>query len=188
MELEKTPGLTEAEQDAILAYQEAHMEHAAAAMGALLDPADAEEKTRGLTRALARIEGDHARLLELAPAGTPGREGGPTYGELLGLLRGLGLGERDLVRPEDPPVPWRELPDARLLAFCCLDLMHYGFLTGGAPGQVPGHVSKERLYDVPSEARGQIGRRGDRRNARRPSRAPDAPVAAAGEGHRRQPR
>jgi hypothetical protein len=35
MELEKTPGLTGAERDAILAYQEAHMEHAAAAMGPL---------------------------------------------------------------------------------------------------------------------------------------------------------
>lgn len=40
--------------------------------------------------------------------------------ELLALLRGCGLGERDAVRPDEPPVPWAELPSARLLVFCCL--------------------------------------------------------------------
>ena len=168
MELEKTPGLTDAERDTIFAYQEAHMEHAAAAMGTLFDPAGTGEQAEALTRALARIEEAHARLVELAPAGTPGREGGPGYGELLGLLRDLGLGGRDIVRPEDPPVPWQDLPEARLLAFCCLDLMHYAFLTGGAQDLVPGRASKERLYDVPSEARGEkseeeiAGAHGDR--------------------------
>ena len=51
--------------------------------------------------------------------------------ELLSLLRELRLGERDAVRPEDPPVPWDKLPEKKLLLFCCLDLMHYSSVTGG---------------------------------------------------------
>lgn len=160
MDLEKTPGLTEAERDAVAAYEEAHFHHAGAAMDAALNASGTEEGAEGLARAVARIEGAYSRLSELAPPGAPGRQRGMGYGELLVLLRGRGLGERDAVRPEEPPVPWAELPAARLLVFCCLDLMHYGFLTGGALNRAPGYSNKARLYDVPEGVREALGEEG----------------------------
>lgn len=58
------------------------------------------------------------------------------------------MGERTVAKLDDPTVPWGELPEARLLVFCCLDLMHYSFLTGAALDRVAGGFRKERLYDV----------------------------------------
>lgn len=160
MDLEKTPGLTEAERDAVVAYEEAHFLHAGATMDAALNASGTEDGAEDLARAVTRIEGAYSRLSELAPPGTPGGQGGMGYGELLALLRGRGLGERDAVRPDDPPVPWAELPPARLLVFCCLGLMHYGFLTGGALDWAPGYSRKARLYDVPEGVREALGEEG----------------------------
>jgi len=72
-------------------------------------------------RALARIEEAHEPDVGLAPAGTPGGERGPTYGELLGLVRGLGLGETrkmplpahtDETSPRPTRAPWVRLKGA----------------------------------------------------------------------------
>lgn len=160
MDLEKTPGLTEAEREAVAAYEEAHFFHAGAAMDEALNASAAEEGAESLARAVARIEGAYSRLSELAPPGTPGGQGGMGHGELLALLREHGLGERDAVRPDEPPVPWAELPAARLLVFCCLGLMHYGFLTGGALDRAPGYSRKARLYDMPEGVREALGEEG----------------------------
>src|SRR5215216_3676145 len=161
MNLQETPGLTGAEQAAVAAYEEAHVLHAGSALEALLDARSTEEeKAERVGCAVARTEATYFRLSELAPSGTPGREGGMGYGELLTLLQRLGLGERSVAKSDDPPVPWGELPEARLLAFCCLDLMHYSFLTGGALDRVPGRSSKERLYDVLDAVRAKMGEEG----------------------------
>jgi hypothetical protein len=94
------------------------------------------------------------------------------YGELLSLLRRNELGERDIAKSDDPPVPWGVLPEARLLAFCCLDLMHYSFLTGGALDHAAGRSRKKRLYDVPEALRAEMkeeeiaGAHGDRNELR----------------------
>ncbi len=169
MDLEKTPGLTGAEQAAVAAYQEAHVLHAGSALDTLLNSGSSEEeKAEGAGRAVAQIEQAYSRLSELAPSSTPGREGAMAYGQLLSLLRGLGLGERAVAKLDDPPVPWGELPEARLLVFCCLDLMHYSFLTGGALDHAAGRSKKQRLYDVPETVRAEMreeeiaGAHGDR--------------------------
>jgi hypothetical protein len=166
MDHEKVPDLTGAEREAVTAYQEAHLLHASVAMEEVFgDEDEAEERLR---RAVERIEEAHARLSELAPQGTPGREEGPSHVELLSLLRELRLGERDAVRPEDPPVPWDKLPEKKLLLFCCLDLMHYSFVTGGALDHVRGRSAKGRLYDLPQGERAAMseeqiaGQHGDR--------------------------
>lgn len=167
--MEKTPGLTGAEQAAVAAYQEAHVLHAGSALDTLLNSGSSEEeKAEGAGRAVAQIEQAYSRLSELAPSSTPGREGAMGYGQLLSLLRGLGLGERAVAKLDDPPVPWGELPEARLLVFCCLDLMHYSFLTGGALDHAAGRSRKQRLYDVPETVRAEMreeeiaGAHGDR--------------------------
>lgn len=61
---------------------------------------------------------------------------------------------------DDPPMPWGELPEARLLAFCCLDLMHYSFLTSGALDRAAGRSRKKRLYYVPEAVRSEFGEEG----------------------------
>jgi hypothetical protein len=157
--LEEIPGLTGTEQAAVAAYEEAHFLHAADVLDVAFDAESTqEEKAQRVGRAVARIEEAYSRLSELAPLGTPGREGGMTYGKLLSLLRRLG--ERAVAKPDEPPVPWGELPEARLLAFCCLDLMHYSFLTGAALDRVAGRSSKERLYDVAEAVRAEMGEEG----------------------------
>jgi hypothetical protein len=157
MDLEKTPGLTGAEQAAVAAYQEAHVLYAGSALDTLLNSGSSEEeKAEGAGRAVAQIEQAYSRLSELARSSTPGREGAMGYGQLLSLLRGLGLGERAVAMLDDPPVPWGELPEARLLVFCCLDLMHYSFLTGGALDHAVGRSRKQRLYDVPETVRAEM--------------------------------
>jgi hypothetical protein len=161
MHLEKTPGLTGAEQAAVAACEEAHLLHAANVLDAALDTGSPEvEKGERVDRAVTRIEEAYSRLSELAPSGTPGRKDGVGYRSLLSLLRQLGLGERAVAKPDDPPVPWGTLPEARLLVFCCLDLMHYSFLTGPALDRVAGRSSKERLYDVPEAVRAEMGEEG----------------------------
>jgi hypothetical protein len=161
MNLEETPGLTGAEQAAVAAYEEAHSLHVADVMDAALDAGSSElERAERVGHAVVRIEEAYSRLSELTPSETPGREDGIGYGRLLSLLRQLGLGERAVAKPDDPPVPWGELPEARLLAFCCLDLMHYSFLTGGALDRVAGRSSKERLYDVSEAVRAEMGEEG----------------------------
>ncbi len=169
MDLEKIPGLTGAEQAAAAAYQEAHVLHAGSTLDTLLNSGSSEEeKAEGAGGAVAQIEQAYPRLSELAPSSTPGREGAMGYGQLLSLLRGLGLGERAVAKLDDPPVPWGELPEARLLVFCCLDLMHYSFLTGGALDHAAGRSRKQRLYDVPETVRAEMreeeiaGAHGDR--------------------------
>jgi hypothetical protein len=169
MDLEKTPGLTSAEQAAVAAYGEAHFLHAGNAMESLLDSGSTEEeKAERVRRAVARIEEAYSRLSELAPSGTPGREDGIGYGQVLALLQRHGLGERAVAKTDDPPVPWGELPEARKLVFCCLDLMHYSFLTGGALDHAAGRSRKKRLYDVPEAVRAEMreeeiaGAHGDR--------------------------
>jgi hypothetical protein len=159
--LEETPGLTDAEQAAMATYEDAHVLHAESALEALLDAESTEEeKAERVGRAVARIEEAYSRLSELAPSGTPGREGGMGYGALLFLLRRLGLGERAVTKRDDLSVPWGELPEARLLTFCCLDLVHYSFLTGAALDRVAGRSSKERLYDVAETVRAEMGEEG----------------------------
>jgi hypothetical protein len=162
MDLEKTPGLTSAEQTAVAAYEETHVLYAGTAMDTVLDTdsTEEEEKAERVGRAVARIEEAYSRLSELAPSGTPGREGGMGYGQLLSLLRRLGLGERAVAKLDDPPVPWGELPEARQLAFCCLDLMHYSFLTAGALDHAAGRSKRKRLYDVPETIRAEMGEEG----------------------------
>jgi hypothetical protein len=158
MNLEDTPGLTIDEGAAVAAYEEAHAVYAASTMDTLFDHESAEEEaSEGLGRAVARVEEAYSRLSELAPPRTPGREGGMGYGRLLTLLRKLGVGERAVAKLDDPPVPWGQLLEARLLAFCCLDLMHYSFLTGGALDRVAGRSRKERLYDVSEAVRTEMG-------------------------------
>jgi hypothetical protein len=72
------------------------------------------------------------------------------------LLRRFEVGERAVAKLDDPTVPWGELPEARLLVFCCLDLMHYSFRTGAALDRVAGGFGKERLYDVSEDVWAEI--------------------------------
>ena len=154
MQLERTPGLTDAERDAVAAYEEAHRLHAAGAVGEFFNAmVYGQEKGEGVDQAIKQVEEAHARLSELAPSVTPGREGGMGYGTLLSLLQRLEIGDRDVAKLTDPPIPWEKLPEARLLAFCCLDLMHYWFLTHGALDRVEGRSNMPRLYDVPEGLR-----------------------------------
>jgi len=169
MQLEETPGLTDAERDAVAAYEEAHRLHAVRAVGEFFNATVyGQEKGEDVVDAIKEIEEAHARLSELALSGTPGREGGMDYGTLLSLLQRLKIGDRDVAKLTDPPIPWEKLPEARLLAFCCLDLMHYWFLTHGALDRVEGRSSKPRLYDVPDALRMEMseeqiaGTHGDR--------------------------
>jgi hypothetical protein len=168
--LEETPGLTDAERAAVTAYEEAHRSYAASVMGEFFDAVTRaeHEAAEDVDRAIERVEETYSRLSELAPSRTPGREGGMGYGELLSLLQRLGIGDRDVAKLDDPPVPWKQLPDARLLAFCCLDLMHYRFHTSGTLDRAAGRSSKMRLYDVPETLRAEMaeeqiaGAHGDR--------------------------
>jgi hypothetical protein len=162
---ENVPGLNAAEREVVSAYLQAHLLHAAAAVDSLFGE---EDQWEGLAEAVARIEEAHARLSELAPEGTPGRERGPTYVELLSSVRELGLGGRGAVMPGEPERPWEMLPEPRLLLFCCLDLMHYSFLTGGALDHARGYSRRKRLYDLPEKQRAGMseeliaGEHGDR--------------------------
>lgn len=170
VDLEETPGLADAERAAVAAYEEAHRFYAVSAVGELFRPAARAEHEAAdeVDRAIERIEEAYSRLSELAPSRAPGREDGMGYGELLSLLQRLGIGDRDVAKLKDPPVPWGQLPDARLLAFCCLDLMHYRFQTSGTLERAAGHSSKMRLYDVPEVLRAEMaeeqiaGAHGDR--------------------------
>ncbi len=154
MELEEIPGLTSAERDAVAAYEQALKLHAMRAVGELFSAmVNGQEKGEDVGDAIKQVEEAYSRLSELAPSGTPGREGGMDYRTLLSSLQRLKIGDRDVAKLNDPPIPWKELPEARLLAFCCLDLMHYWFLTHGALDRVDGRSSKPRLYDVPDALR-----------------------------------
>ena len=165
MDYENVPGLNTIEREVVAAYQQANLLHAAEAMDNLFGDQGERE---GRAEAVARIEEAHARLSELAPERTPGREGGPSYVELLSLVRELGLGDRDDIMPGEPEVPWAVLPEPRLLLFCCLDLMHYSFLTGNALDNARGYSRRKRLYDLPEEERAGMskeriaGEHGDR--------------------------
>ena len=67
-----------------------------------------KRKTKRVSRAVARVEEVYLRLsklAELAPAGTLGRAEEIGYGELLSLLSRAELGERDVVRSDEPEVP-----------------------------------------------------------------------------------
>lgn len=170
MDLEQTPGLTDTERAAMAAYEDAHMSYAASALGEFFKSVTGaeHEATAGVDRAVSRVEETYSRLTELAPSKTPGREGGIAYGELLSLLQRLGIGGRDVAKLNDPRVPWDQLPNARLLAFCCVDLMHYRFHTSGTLDRAAGRSSKARLYDVPEALRTEMtderiaGAHGDR--------------------------
>lgn len=170
MDLENTPGLTDAERAAVAAYEEAHRSYAMSAVGEFFNSLTKaqHEATEDVDRAIEQVEEAYSRLSELAPAKTPGREGGMGYGELLSLLQRLEIGDRDVAKLNDPPVPWERLPDARLLVFCCLGLMHYRFHTSGTLERAAGRSSKTRLYDVPETLREEMaeeqiaGAHGDR--------------------------
>jgi len=151
VDLEQTPGLTGAERAAVAAYEEAHRSYAASAVGEFFSSVTGAEHEgkAGIDRAILRIEETYSRLTELVPPKTPGREGGIGYGELLSLLQRLGIVDRDVAKLNDPRVPWGQLPDTRQLAFCCADLMHYRFHTGGTLDRAARRSSKTRLYDVP---------------------------------------
>ena len=170
MNLEETPGLSDAERAAVSNYEESHRIYAASAMGALFDSlrGDDREDAERASRAVEGVEQVYSGLAELAPAKTPGREGGLGYGRLLSTMQQLGAGDRDVARLDDPPLPLEQLPEPRLLMFCCLDLMHYHWLTSGALDRAVGSGTRPRLYDVPEEVRAEMteeqiaGAHGDR--------------------------
>ena len=112
MDLEKTPGLTDAERAAVAAYEEAHRYYAVSAVGEFFNAImKAEHEAAGrVNHAVERMEETYSRVSELAPAKTPGREGGTKYGELLSLLQRLGVGDREVAKLGDPPILWRQLP------------------------------------------------------------------------------
>jgi hypothetical protein len=170
MNLEEIPGLSDAERAAVSNYEEAHRIYAATAMGALFYSlrGDDHEDAERAGHAVEGVEQAYSRLAELAPAKTPGREGGLGYGRLLSTTQQLRAGDREVARLDDPPLPLEQPPEPRLLAFCCLDLMHYQWLTSGALDRAVGSGTRPRLYDVPDGVREEMteeqiaGAHGDR--------------------------
>lgn len=151
MDLEQTPGLSGAERAAVGIYEEAHRIYAVSAVGAFLDRVRGDDHgdAERADHAVEEVHQAYSRLTELAPAATPGREGGPSYGQLLDTLQRLEVGDRDVAKLDDPLLPWGQLPEPRVLVFCCLDLMHYQWLTSGTLDRAVGGGSKTRLYEVP---------------------------------------
>jgi hypothetical protein len=98
-------------------------------------------------------------------------EGGLGYGQLLSTMQRAGAGDRNVAKLDAPTLPLEQLPEPRMLVFCCLDLMHYQWLTSGALDRAVGSGTsgtRPRLYYVPDGVREEMteeqiaGAHGDR--------------------------